>query len=176
MTSALYEKYLSEPMLPLCGPTDQHTSEHYMELYILSLRLSDEKLQNTIMDLVRHFYACDKLSVSPSRLEYIYHASTTTPHPENMMKRFLITTAAFRSLAEGTSEGKDAWGRDVYVSGQMKALLEKNQEIMADLLNAVVRLHRDDMPDVRMGGNCVWHMHEKTKVCAKEFGEAWQST
>lgn len=54
------------------------------------------------MDLTRNYYATEHMSASPYRLEYIY-AYTATSNP---MRRFLVSTAAFRALAEGDAEGE----------------------------------------------------------------------
>nr|POE54332.1 succinate dehydrogenase assembly factor 2, mitochondrial [Quercus suber] len=99
ISMALFYKWLYGEKLG--GPTDFHSTQHYLGLYVLARAWECEDLENEVMDLVRNYYATEHISASPYRLEYIY-TYTSGPNP---MRRFLVSTAAFRALAEERSEG-----------------------------------------------------------------------
>ena len=78
----------------LHGPDDFHSMNHYLGLYVLAQEFQIEELENTVIDLVRHYYHSEKMTSPAFRLEYIY--SNTKGLCK--MREFLVTTAAYLSL------------------------------------------------------------------------------
>lgn len=70
--------------------------QHYLCLYVLAERFRIERLKNEVLDLVKAYYRTANMTAPAARLEYIYHA---TEGP-NLMRRFLVTTAAYRLICE----------------------------------------------------------------------------
>ena len=102
------------------------------------------------MDLIRDYYAVENMTASPFRLEYIYQY-TSGP---NLMRKFLVSTAAFRSLAEKSVEGTAADGSVEYLSTSMKSMITKNGDFCVDFVDSLVRLYRLALPDPRHGIAC----------------------
>lgn len=146
----------------LGGPNDFHSFQHWLGLYVLARKFEVEALENEVTDSIRHYYFLEKMTASPLRLEYIY---TYTAEP-NLMRKFLVETAAYRTLCEP----------DAPLSGSLRGVLEKNSEMAMDFIEAVVTLHHNGLQDVRKEGNdCAWHVHAHSPPCAKVPGEAWQA-
>ena len=96
------------------------------------------------------------------RLEYIY-TLTATP---NVMRDFLVSTAAFRCLCgEAPAPGQ-------YLSDSVLALFRRGGDLAADLGSALVRNARDGLVDARRGSDEVWHVGEAP---VKELREPWES-
>lgn len=145
----------------LRGPTDFHTLHHYLGLYAIAHKFQLEGLKNQTMDLVRRYYREQNMTAPPFRLEFIYSRTTGA----NPMRRFLATTAAYRALC-GDQNAENSEGG---ITEQMKKLLVKGGDIVADYIEALLWLIKgstaDEYQDVRRGDDCVWHEHETTKKC-----------
>lgn len=113
--------------------------------------------RQTVMDLFRTYYAETGMTAPPFRLQYIF---TYTAEP-NPMRRFLVETAAWRSIYGG--EG---------ISEAMKEVLG-DRTMAVDYMEALVKLGKDSGADPRGGGHCAWHVHERTRKC-EETVEPWQ--
>jgi len=133
----------------LHGPKDFHTFHHYLTLYILSKRFEIEELSNTVMDLVRAYYRFGSMTAPAFRIEYIY---TFTKGPDHM-RNFLTTTAAYRALCE-QPEGPNEWLTD-----SMQDMIGKGGEIAIDFAQALIKLSKNGIVDVRRGSNYVFHVH-----------------
>nr|POF01036.1 hypothetical protein CFP56_20984 [Quercus suber] len=157
ISMALFGKWLYGEKLN--GPTDFHSTQHYLGLYVLARVWECESLENE-----------EHITSSPYRLEYIY---TYTPGP-NPMRRFLISTAAFRALTEIDPEGTSSTSEPTYLSAVMQNVLAANTTLTQDYLNAMIHLHRNDMPDARHGSACAWHEHTSTKKCQERPREVWE--
>lgn len=96
------------------------------------------------MDLTRHYYHNEKMTAPAFRLEYIY----TYTHEPNLMRNFLISTAAYRCLVEATSVP------GVYVSDSIRGVLAKNNEMTIDFAESSIQLHKTGLPDPRAGDDC----------------------
>lgn len=145
----------------LAGPSDFHTMQHYLCLYILASRFRIERLKNEVMDVVRVYYRTANMTAPAYRLEYIYD-NTDGPCP---MRRFLVTTAAYRVLCE----------RDPMISESMKDVVAKGGDLAVNYAEALVRLHRDDLVDVRRGIDCAFHEHKESKPCKARMLEPYQN-
>jgi len=144
----------------LTGPSDFHSMQHYIALYVLAETFRIEKLKNSVMDLVRHYYRTSDMTSPPYRLEYIY-GHTSGP---NNMRTFLIRTAAYRMMYEGG------------VSDAMKQIIRKGGDLPVDLMETVMKFHMDGLIDAREGSDCAWHDHLETPMCksvAKESSDVW---
>ena len=137
----------------LHGPTDFHSMNHYVCLYCLANRFQVEELKNRVMDLVRHYYHQEDMTAPAFRLFYVY---SVTEGP-NMMKQFLVTTAAYRALAENEKPGGP--------SASLKAVLKRGGDVASDFAQALIRLVKNDKEDVRKGNECAWHEHNVTPKC-----------
>ena len=115
------------------------------------------------MDLCRTYYRIHSMTAPAYRIEYIY-AFTTGP---NHMRNFLVTTAAFRCLCEASASP------DEYLSGSMKDLVTKGGDIANDFAEALIKLSKNGIVDVRRGPDCVWHVHSDGKFCANQPAEAY---
>jgi hypothetical protein len=111
------------------------------------------------MDLVRHYYSTQNSTAPPFRIEYLY----TFTHSPNMMRTFLVNTAAFRSLEEAprtevTAPGsvlhKSYYSTGSYVSQSIKDMLAKHPDIAVDFVEQLVKLHRNGEADARKGPAC----------------------
>jgi hypothetical protein len=71
--------------------------QHHICLHALAERFQIEKLKNSVTDLVRFYYRAANMTAPPYRLEYVYRQ---TPDP-NRMRRFLVSTVAYRLICEG---------------------------------------------------------------------------
>ena len=129
------------------------------------------------MDLVRHYYAEQSMTAPAYRLEYIY----TYTHSPNPMRKFLVSTAAYRALEEApritsthpmAQEAFHAPGS--HISESIKHVLIKNPEMATDFVEELIKLHRDGEHDARHGVDCLWHEHQQTAKCALQRVEPWQ--
>jgi BTB/POZ domain len=154
---ALFVRWLYGALLT--GPTDFHSMHHYIGLYILAHRFRIERLQNSVIDLVRFYYRSANMTAPPYRLDYIYE-QTSAP---NNMRTFLVSTAAYRVLCEGT------------VSEAMKSVVRKGGDLAIDFAELLVKLHADGLTDARRGSDCTWHVHEETSACKKKRAEAYEA-
>jgi len=77
----------------------------------------------------------------------------TVNAPPNAMQRFLVSTAAYRILCESKT------------SDSMKELVARGGQLAVDLMGEVVRLHKDEVRDVRRSSDCEFHVHEKGERC-----------
>jgi hypothetical protein len=132
------------------------------------------------MDSVRHYYAEQNMSSPAYRLEYIY----TYTHTPNLMRHFLISTAAYRCLEENhdLTASNPALHRTLTfyapgsnISDSMKATLAKKPEMAIDFIEELVRLKRSGEHDARHGADCDFHVHEHTPKCKVHRQEPWQS-
>jgi len=146
---------------PLAGPSDFHSMNHYLCLYVLAMKFDIEELKNTVMDLVRGYYHSRNMTAPAFRLEYVY-GNTFEPC---LMRHFLVTTAAYRALLgpEGLSDS-------------MKAILRNGGDVAVEFDVCLVLLARNEMPDARKGDPCDWHEHTVTPKCPPWGGfEAYES-
>jgi len=139
----------------LHGPKDFHSFQHYMSLYVLSKRFQIEALSNNVMDLCRAYYRLGNMTAPAYRIEYIY-TFTKTP---NHMRNFLITTAAYRALCEAPV------GPGEHLSDSMKELIGKGGDVSLDFAEALIKLNKNGIVDVRRGSNCTFHEHSDGKYC-----------
>ncbi|KAK5674615.1 hypothetical protein LTS10_012616 [Elasticomyces elasticus] len=142
----------------LRGPSDFHSTGHYLGLYVMAGKFGSEALMNDVIDLVRDYYTQGGLTAPPYRLQYIY-TYTSEPNP---MRKFLVSTAAWRSMYGG--EG---------ISDAMKEVLG-DKTLAVDYMQALIVLGKDDSKDPRKGSHCSWHTHYDTKMCPFETSEPWQ--
>lgn len=56
----------------------------------------------------------------------------------------------------------------------MQAVLGRDPTLALDLINALVHLHRAELPDARHGEACAWHEHTTTKRCVEHKREVWE--
>lgn len=98
----------------------------------------------TVMDVTRTYYRAEKMTAPAFRLEYIY---TTTQEP-NMMRVFLLQTAAYRILCEQPDDS----GR--LISDSIRSVLLKNNEMAVDFAEAAIALSKQDLADPRQGSDC----------------------
>jgi len=165
----------------LHGPSDFHSFQHYLALYVLSQQFEVEALANNgkfitrlrciiytdslcqVMDLCRTYYRIHSMTAPAYRIEYIY-AFTTGP---NRMRNFLVTTAAFRCLCEAPASPEE------YISSSMKDLVTKGGDIGTDFAESLIKLSKNGIVDVRRGPDCVWHVHTDGKFCANQPAEAY---
>jgi len=151
---ALFVRWLYGAVLT--GPSDFHSMQHYIALYVLAETFRIERLKNSVMDLVRHYYRTSDMTSPPYRLEYIYgHTSGT-----NNMRTFLIRTAAYRMMYEGN------------VSDAMKHIIRKGGDLAADLVETMMKFHMDGLTDAREGSDCAWHDHLETPMCKSVVRES----
>lgn len=154
---ALFVRWMYGAMLN--GPSDYHSMQHYLALYVLALHFRIERLCNEIMDMVRSYYRTANMTAPAYRLQYVYE-HTDKP---NAMRRFLINTAAYRALCEGG------------ISGSIRDCLFKGGELSLDFMKALIDCHKSGMVDCRRGLDCLWHEHNESKRCKKMDVEPWQS-
>jgi hypothetical protein len=144
---ALFVRYLYGAHLNM--PTDFHSMQHYISLYCLAVKFQVQKLADEVTDLVRTYYREKNMTAPPFRLNYIYEH---TPEP-CAMRRFLVATAAYRVLHQGG------------LSNVMKDLIEAGGQLAVDLTDQMARMHRDRVPDPRVGLNCAYHDHDMQGGC-----------
>lgn len=154
---ALFVRWLYGAMLT--GPSDFHTMQHYICLYVLASTFEIERLKNSVMDLVRYYYRSSNMTAPPYRLEYVYER---TKGP-NKMRAFLVSTATYRMLCEGA------------VSEAMKGVVGRGGDLVADLCECLVKMNGDGLVDARRGGDCAWHEHNETAACKKPAKEAYEA-
>lgn len=169
----------------LHGPTDFHSMNHYLCLYVLALRFQLESLRNTIMDLVRGYYRRENMTAPAFRLEYVY-ANTDG---SCFMREFLVGTAAYRALADAQGAGANSYnatgnagavdrksgGRGKGLSESMKGVLRGGGDLSVDFVESVLGLAgagdgSAGRVDGRHGSDCRWHEHAVTEVCGKAGG------
>lgn len=110
------------------------------------------------MDLIRHYYASQNSTAPAYRLEYIYHVT----RGDNLMRRFMINTAAFRALEEAPKQEltantllhKTFYAPGTHVSESIRGVIAKNPEIAVDIVEALVKLHTNGDKDARHGLDC----------------------
>ncbi|EMC92479.1 hypothetical protein BAUCODRAFT_126461 [Baudoinia panamericana UAMH 10762] len=144
------------------GPSDFHSCGHWIGLYVVALRWGVGGLDDEVMDHIRAYYASADMSASPYRLEYIY-AYTSQP---NLMRTFLVETAAWRVLNEGSSTTPSGatgeLGERGGVSPALFEVLEKGgRELREDFVRALVKFGRDEgqeAEDPRRGLRRDWHV------------------
>lgn len=134
----------------LAGPRDFHSMNHYLCLHVLATSFEIEELKNTVMDLVRQYYHGENMTAPAFRLEYVY-ANTKGPC---LMRNFLVSTAAYRALAEPTG-----------ISDSMSSVLKQGGNVAIDFANALVTLEKNERIDVRKGDPCIWHEHTVAPKC-----------
>ena len=150
---ALFTRWLHNEH-SLHGPQDFHSLHHYLGLYILARKLEIEQLQNQVMDLVRHYYHAESMTAPAFRVQYVY-ANTSGA---NMMRKFLVATAAYRVMSKGHSESHD---EDENVKGtgmiseSMKNTLRGGGDLAVDFVCKLIELSKDDMEDPRKGPDCL---------------------
>lgn len=91
--------------------------------------------------------------------------SADVAHEEALVRplhQFLVETAAWRCLRENTG-----------ISESTQEVLGRNQTLMVDFVNALIKLGRDDAGDPRHGGHCLWHLHTVTRKCVEDGAEPW---
>jgi len=71
----------------------------------------------------------------------------------NAMQRFLISTAAYRILCESR------------ISDSMREVVVRGGQLAVDLVGEIVRLHKDEVRDVRRSADCEFHVHERGERC-----------
>ncbi|KAL9048982.1 MAG: hypothetical protein Q9162_007457 [Coniocarpon cinnabarinum] len=175
---ALFTRWL-EDETSVHGPHDFHSLNHYLCLYALAQRFAIEKLQNQVMDSVRHYYHKEQMTAPPFRLGYIYaHTSG-----QNKMKQFLVTTAAYRVLSKGLDESENVgydFPKTEPVTDSLRGALSGGGELAPDFVVKLVALAKNEMEDPRKGQDCQWHEHTDgpfgTTRCGKWSGfEAYES-
>lgn len=117
------------------------------------------------MDLCRIYYRQNSMTAPAYRLEFIY---TYTDVP-NHMRNFLVTTAAYRCLCEAPAEP------GMYMSHSIKTLLEKGGDFAVDFAQALVKLGRNGIEDVRKGDPCTFHEHADGKRCPRNVIEPYMA-
>lgn len=98
------------------------------------------------MDLVRHYYADQNMTAPAYRLEYIYKYT----HGPNLMREFMISTAAFRALEEAPRSAEMVQASPMlhqtfyapgsYLSESLRGVLEKNPEMATDFIQVSISL------------------------------------
>ncbi|KAF2091910.1 hypothetical protein K490DRAFT_61345 [Saccharata proteae CBS 121410] len=155
---ALFNRWLYGAVLK--GPSDFHSMHHYLGLYIIGERFRIERLKNETTDLVRAYYRASNMTAPAYRLEYLYE-NTQGPNP---MRRFLVTTTAYRFLCES----------DKGLGESMTRVLSKGGQLALDFITALATLHKNELQDVRRGTNCAFHIHEETPRCKARIAEAYE--
>ncbi|KAF1989791.1 hypothetical protein K402DRAFT_326487 [Aulographum hederae CBS 113979] len=122
---------------------------HYVGFYILGLEFRIENVQNLAMDLIRRYYRGANMTAPAYRLEYVYENTDE----DNLMRRFLVVTAAYRALCEGR------------ISESVQEVVEKGGPLASDFVKALCGLHGNGLVDVRRGSSCAWHTHEGGAKC-----------
>lgn len=144
----------------LRGPTDFHSMQHYLCLYVLATRFRTERLKNDVMDQVRAYYRKANMTAPAYRLDYVYE-NTSGP---NHMRRFLVNTAAYRYLCE----------REPKLSDSMASVMTKGGDVAVDFAEALAALHQNELVDVRRGPDCAFHDHYDTPQCKMRIPEAYE--
>lgn len=116
------------------------------------------------MDLCRAYYRINSMTAPAYRLEYIY---TFTSEP-NHMRNFLTTTAAYRCLCEGPV------APGVYLSDSMKGVVAKGGDVATDFAEALIKLSKNGLVDVRKGSDDTFHNHPDGKLCDVSALEPYQ--
>jgi len=151
---ALFVRWVYGAMLS--GPNDFHSMQHYVALYVLAEKFRIERLKNSVVDLVRHYYRISNMTAPPYRLDYVYGHTTGA----NKMRTFLASTVAYRMM------------REANVSDAMRHVIHKGGNLATDLMETVIKFHKDGLTDAREGGDCIWHDHLETPVCKTMAAEA----
>ena len=115
------------------------------------------------MDLCRAYYRLHSMTAPAYRIEYIY---TYTKVP-NHMRNFLITTAAYRCLCDAPI------APGIHVSDSLKTVLAKGGDVSTDFAEALIKLSKNGIVDVRRSGDCTFHEHSDGKVCEKAVREPY---
>ncbi|KAI9710703.1 MAG: hypothetical protein M1820_002536 [Bogoriella megaspora] len=146
----------------LSGPTDFQSMQNYMGLYVLALRFDVAALQNEVVDRIRNYYRRENLTAPPYRLEYIYE-NTDQPCA---LREFFTETAAYRVLCEPTKGG---------LADATAGVVAEGGDLAVDFVNALAKMHWNDVEDVRRGNGCRFHVHEDGERCAPVAAEPWQT-
>jgi hypothetical protein len=115
--------------------------------------------------MIRHYYAAQDMTAPAFRIEYTYAYT----HESNLMRSFLVSTAAYRSMVEASKGSQEP------LATATRELLAKNSEIALDFIDSMLSLQKNHLADPRTGSKCLWHVHHQTKKCAVVLLEAWQS-
>lgn len=166
---ALFTRWLHNENA-LHGPHDFQSLHHYLSLYILARKFEVEQLQNQVMDLVRHYYRAESMTAPAFRLSYIY-ANTSGP---NMMRTFLVATAAYRVLSKGHDKSSDVDEalKEGTVSDGMKDALRGGGDLAVDFVLKLVEISKNDMEDPRRGKDSDWHQHSEGPFGTTESAQA----
>lgn len=121
-------------------------------------------LMRTVIDLCRSYYRRNSMTAPAHRIEYIY---THTRGP-NQMRRFLVTTAAYRCLC-----GEHQTVSDAGMSDSIREMLYKGGEVAVNFAEALILLHRNGLSDARRGPNCMFHVHSDRVYCETAPEEPW---
>jgi hypothetical protein len=143
----------------LNGPNNYHTTQHYLDLYILGYQFKIERLCNEVMDMVRAYY---RTSNTTPGLDRVRHLSAGTDQA-CAMRRFLVSAAAYRAMCEGGPGEKT------------KEAVRSDPTLAVDFYTALIDCHKNDLADPRRGEDCVWHAHDHSKKCKKLSAEPWQN-
>ena len=117
------------------------------------------------MDLCRAYYRQHNMTAPVYRIEYIY-TFTDTP---NYMRKFLITTAAYRYLCDPPI------APGTHLPDTMRTILVKRGDVAVDFAEALINLNKNGLEDVRKGPNCAFHEHADGMFCPEAANEPWQS-
>ncbi|KAK8219009.1 hypothetical protein IWZ01DRAFT_406624, partial [Phyllosticta capitalensis] len=145
----------------LHGPSDYASMQHYLCLYVLARRFRIERLQNDVLDLVRAYYRAGNMTAPAHRLEYL---GVGANNHSNMMRRFLVQTAAYRYLCE----------REPRLSDAMRGVISRGGDLAVDFAEAMAALHQNQVGDVRKGPDCAFHEHKDTPACKARLSEAYE--
>lgn len=146
----------------LHGPSDFHSMNHYICLYILAHRFRIERLRNTVVDLVRDYYRNQNMTAPANRLDYIYAKTSEPSH----LRNFLTTTAAYRTLC----------GRETKPGQAMLVVIAKGGDFAVDFATAMASLSANGLVDVRRSPDCLFHDHFDTPRCnARKALEPYQN-
>lgn len=113
------------------------------------------------MDLCRAYYRHNSMTAPAYRLEYVY---SFTPGP-CAMRNFLTATAAYRVLCDVQATP------GVFITDAVRGVLSKGGDLAGDFAEALARLSRNGIVDVRKGADEVWHVN----AGEGEALEPWQS-
>ncbi|KIW07736.1 uncharacterized protein PV09_01666 [Verruconis gallopava] len=139
----------------LSGPSNCHTVQHYLGLYVLATRFQIEKLENEVMDLIRAYHRGSNSSCPPYRLEYIYE-NTSGP---NKMREFLVSATAYHIVAEGS------------MTNVMRNVLGHGGELTMDFVDSLIKVKTGESVGVWKEKDCAWHKHIETRPCQRSGSE-----
>lgn len=85
------------------------------------------------------------------------------------MRNFLTTTAAYRLLCEAPSDP------DNFLTDSMKGVIKKSNDFAVDFAEALIKLSKNGLVDVRKGPSCIFHVHSDGKTCDEGALEPYQN-